>query len=24
MRIRDFSSFGYNEELFPGVELQDE
>ena len=24
MRIRDFSSFGYDEELFPGVELQDE
>jgi peptide deformylase len=24
MRIRDFASFGFNEELFPGVELQDE
>lgn len=24
MRIRDFSKFGYTEELFPGQELQDE
>ncbi len=24
MRIRDFTKFGYTEELFPGLELQDE
>ncbi|MGA8862300.1 MAG: peptide deformylase [Gallionella sp.] len=24
MRIRDFTRFGYNEELFPGLQLQDE